>query len=407
MLNAVHQEEEKSIGVLPNEGARNPLYSLASRLMQASLDKRLPILPKLFAGLRSISEPLRTLGRHCGREDFHHPATRRIPDKLADRPQVIHAHNLFGNYFDLRELPRITRKLPFVLTLHDMWAFTGHCSHPLDCKRWRDACGQCPHLELPPALPSDGTASNLALKKTVYSQSRLHVATPSQWLMDQMDQSVLRPGAVTTKIIPNGVDQRAYRPGNKAAARQHLGLPSDAKILLFVAAGNRANPWKDYDTLERAAQILAAGLQDGPLILLAPGAADSPHACEDLEIRSVPWVSDPQELARYYHAADLYLHAAHAENFPNVILEALSCGLPVIGTETGGIPEQIDEGRTGHVVPQGDAESMAGQALSLLSDMDKHTRFCEEAARTARGTYCRERMGRDYLDWFEELLATA
>ncbi len=406
MLNALHDEADGRTEVLDNDAARNPLFKLAKGLMHASLERRVPLLPKLLQAILSASEPARTARRLAGRDDFHQPATRSIPGRLAPRPQIIHAHNLFGGYFDLRELPRISRQVPFVLTLHDMWTFTGHCSHPLDCDRWLRSCGQCPYLELPPSLPRDGTAANLALKKRIYASATIHVATPSRWLMEQMHQSVLEQGATTARVIPNGVDQDAFRPGNKTTARRDLGLPANASVLLFVAAGSRDNPWKDYETLEKAAQILAAKTRDGPLVLLAPGGGNAPPQ-EGLEFRPMPWVGDARELARYYHAADLYLHAAHAENFPNVILEALSCGLPVIGTRTGGIPEQIEEDRTGHVVPKGDAQAMAEKAHLLLTRPEKHQSFSEEAARTAKGTYCRKRMGRDYLAWFDELLEAA
>ena len=407
MLNAVHASDDRKILPIDNDAYRNSVYRLTKKLLQASLDKGVPILPRLLGVLLALCEPVRTLQRASGREDFHQPATRRMPDLLQPRPQVIHAHNLFGEYFDLRQLPRISKQVPFILTLHDMWSFTGHCSHPLGCNRWLQACGKCPRLDLPPALTRDGTAANLDLKRRVYSDSCLHVATPSQWLMEQADQSVLHPGISTAKVIPNGIDQNAFRSGNKAAARQHLDLPSDAKILLFVAAGTRGNPWKDYETLDTATRIIAERLKDERLILLAPSASEARQEADDFEIQPIPWLEDKHALARYYQAADLYLHAAHAENFPNVILEALSCGLPVIGTRTGGIPEQIQEGLNGHIVPQADPEAMADKAHDLLTRPDQLARFSNNAARAAQGTYSIKRMGQEYLDWFEELLQAA
>ena len=323
------------------------------------------------------------------------------------KPQVIHAHNLFGGFFDIRQLPRISMQLPFVMTLHDMWAFTGHCSHPLDCTRWQDACGECPYLGLPPSLEKDGTAFNLATKKRVYSLSSLHVATPSQWLMDKARSSVLAPGMQSSKVIPNGVDQDAFQPGSKQEARESLGLPQDASVLLFVAAGDRTNPWKDYDTLETAAQILASKLPSRKLLLLVPGASAGTDALEGVATHPVSWTDDKSVLAKYYQAADIYLHAAHAENFPNVILEALSCGLPVIGTNTGGIPEQIQDGHTGFIVPQSDPQAMAEKAHALLAKPGRLSNFSLAAAASAKGTYSLSRMGSDYLDWFQELLEAA
>lgn len=407
MLNAVHNDTKGQTRVLQNDDARNPLFRLTKRLMEVSLQKRIPFIPKLLRLTLSASEPNRTVKLRAGREDFYQPATRGIPEQLNPRPNVIHAHNLFGNYFDLRELPRISRQLPFVLTLHDMWTFTGHCSHPLDCERWLQACGQCPYLELPPAVPRDSTAANLALKNKIYKSSVVHVVTPSRWLMEQMEKSILRQGSASTKVIPNGVDQNIFKPGDQATARKYLGLPKDAKVLLFVAAGSRSNPWKDYETLDNAVKILASKKQDTKLILLAPGSKNAGNHYHGVEVHPMPWISNRSDLAHYYHAADLYLHAAHAENFPNVILEALSCGLPVIGTRTGGIPEQIDEDRTGHVVPKGDAQAMAEKAHLLLNSPEKRQNFSDEAARTAKGAYSCKRMGRDYLAWFDELLEAA
>ena len=407
MLNAIYQSKDKRIQIIDNDRFRNPIFRLTQKLLKISLQKTIPILPKLFSLLLAGSEPIRTLKKINGREDFHQPATRCLTDLVNPRPQVIHAHNLFGGYFDLRQLPRLSRQVPFILTLHDMWAFTGHCAHPLGCERWKQACGQCPHLDLPPAIPKDGSAANLTVKKRIYAESRLHLATPSQWLMDQVNRSILKPGITNAKVIPNGIDQGVFRPGDKAAARRHLDLPMEAHILLFVAAGNRSNPWKDYETLDTAVQMLSNRLQGQRLILLASGQLEKENPHKNVEVRHIPWLDDKAELVHYYHASDLYLHAAHAENFPNVILESLSCGLPVIGTRTGGIPEQIQEGRNGHVVPQRDPEAMAGKAHDLLCQPETLARFSKNAADQAKSTYSLERMVREYLCWFEELLIDA
>jgi hypothetical protein len=62
----------------------------------------------------------------------------------ADPPDVIHAHNLRGGYFDLRALPELSRVAPLVLTMHDMWLITSHVAHSFECERWRTGCGECP-----------------------------------------------------------------------------------------------------------------------------------------------------------------------------------------------------------------------------------------------------------------------
>jgi glycosyltransferase involved in cell wall biosynthesis len=407
LYNAIHDVPGQQIQKLRNDQSRNVFQRILHMGMKASLDKGIPLLPKIFQQLMCLAEPIRHLHIRQGHDDFWQPATSRIPGGIDPPPVIIHAHNLFGGFFDLRQLPRISGWLPFVWTLHDMWAFTGHCSHPLDCRRWLESCGKCPYPSLPPAVTKDGTAFNLAQKRAVYEKSRVYLATPSQWLMDRAQSSVLAPGVVSARVIPNGVDQSSYKPASKSAAREALGIPQGASVLLFVAAGNRSNPWKDYDTLDGAAQILARRLHPGKLVLMVPGADHPSVNLLGVEVKPVPWTDDPASLATYYQAADLYLHAAHAENFPNVILEALSCGLPVVGTDVGGIPEQIQDGVNGFVVPKSDPQAMADRAIELLSDKSKLNLFSESAASSARGKYSLERMGNEYLDWFHELLEAA
>jgi glycosyltransferase involved in cell wall biosynthesis len=86
------------------------------------------------------------------------------------------------------------------------------------------------------------------------------------------------------------------------------------------------------------------------------------------EVRFIPYQANQESVARYYEAADLYVHAAPADTFPNTILEALACGTPVVATAVGGIPEQVEDGQTGFLVPVGNARALAERLTQLLSD---------------------------------------
>jgi glycosyltransferase involved in cell wall biosynthesis len=89
---------------------------------------------RLVDMLRRLARPRRAWDRWRGVEDFNYPgADYAAPAADGWQPDVIHAHNLHGDYFDLRALPGLSRRLPFVWTLHDTWALTGHCGHFIDC----------------------------------------------------------------------------------------------------------------------------------------------------------------------------------------------------------------------------------------------------------------------------------
>ena len=109
-----------------------------------------------------------------GREPMYYPATKNLTFSKEISPDIIHLSNLHGKYFDLRQIPKISSKIPTVLRLSDMWMFTGHCAHSLECELWKNGCGHCPDLTLYPSLLRDGTKSNHALKEE-YIKSRSYI----------------------------------------------------------------------------------------------------------------------------------------------------------------------------------------------------------------------------------------
>jgi glycosyltransferase involved in cell wall biosynthesis len=320
---------------------------------------------------------------------------------------------LHGELFDLRELPRLSHTVPVVLTLHDAWLLSGHCAHSFDCDRWKTGCGECPDLTIPPAVWRDATAFNWQRKKQIYSQSRLFVSTPSRWLMRKVEQSMLAPAIAAARIIPNGVDLTSFRPGNKATARSALGLPSDPRILLFVSKRPRRSMWKDYPVLDAAFGQLGNRLTRQLLLLIVLGETAPTERRGRNEVRFVAYQGDPETVARYYQAADLYVHPSRADTFPSTVLEALACGTPVVATAVGGIPEQVlDLGAhtadqaTGILTPPADAAALAAGIERLVLDPKLLQQLSQNAAADARSRFDFERQADDYLNWYGEILSS-
>jgi glycosyltransferase involved in cell wall biosynthesis len=140
------------------------------------------------------------------------------------------------------------------------------------------------------------------------------------------------------------------------------------------------------------------------VFFVALGENGSPERIGQAEIHFVPYQRAPEAVARYYQAADIYIHAARADTFPNTILEALACGTPVIATAVGGIPEQVKALRTEHnsvnsygqdhatgfLVSPGNAEELAARIQDLLGD-DVLQRLSINAAVAARQRFNLER----------------
>ena len=180
----------------------------------------------------SLAEPGRALDILRGREDFRFLGTGRLLTLTSKLPHIVHCHNLHGGYFDLRMLSWMSQQVPVILTLHDEWLLTGHCAHSFLCEKWKTGCGQCPDLSIYPAIRRDASDYNWRRKKEIYARSRLYIATPSRWLMNKVEQSMLSPAIVNTRVIPNGVDLDIFRPSDKQEARAALHIPQQTKVLL-------------------------------------------------------------------------------------------------------------------------------------------------------------------------------
>jgi glycosyltransferase involved in cell wall biosynthesis len=357
----------------------------------------------LRRGLKALAEPPRALRRARGYEDFDYPGTAALPGLGGSPADVLHLHGLHGGYFDLRHLPRLSAQTPTVVTLHDTWLMSGHCAYTLECERWRSGCGSCPHLDTPPAVPVDRTAANWARKREILSRSRLHVVGPSRWILDRAADSILARGAVEMRHIPNGVDQRVFRPGARHAARQELFIPDEPFVLVFAAT--HGNPYKDEATIAAALPAIAARVAPRRVLFISLGAEAGEAPTQGAEVLAVPFVSDPRRVALYLQAADLVLHAAHAENHPLAVLEAQSCGIPVVATAIGGVPETLVDGETGVLVPHADPAALAEAASAILLDDPRRDAMGAAAFDNASGRFGVGRMVDDYVALYRELVS--
>ena len=400
------RSDEPRVIRIPNEQCRSAWARVWRRALRrlAPLEGRVRGLSRLRALTHGIAEPMRWMQVQRGWEDFHFPGTWRLLDLDPAKPDVVHAHNLHGGYFDLRALPWLSRRVPVVVTLHDMWMLTGHCAHAFGCEKWKTGCHHCEDLSVYPAIARDATAFNWKRKRNIYAASRLYVSTPCRWLMDNVEESMLTLGMRGSRIIPHGVDLSVFKPVDRQAVRVRLGIPQDAAVLLFAAYGIRRNIWKDYETMRQAVARLAERFGERRVVFLALGEESPPERIGAATVQFVPFQKSPEDVARYYQAADVYVHAARAETVGLVILEALACGTPAVATAVGGIPEQVKEGATGFLVPVGDSAAMADRVEKLLRDGALCARMREAAAQDALCRFDAGRQAGEYLAWYAEIV---
>lgn len=293
-------------------------------------------------------------------EFLRHPYTREA--------QVINLHNLHSGYFPYRMLPRLSRSLPIVWMLHDLWAFTGHCGYPnlYGCERWKTGCGQCPALRDYPPLSRDTTAFLWRTKRRVYRRSAITLTTPSQWMVEFVRQSPLL-GHCEVHCIPHGVDTTTYTPSSKAAAREKLGLPADAKIVLFSAFDAFLRRKGGVYLFEALQRLTSEGMKD--LLLVTVGQnQDTIGPKYGFPVRALGRIRDEQSMALCYSAADIYVGPSLAETFGLVFSEAMACATPVIAFAGTGASEVVRHMETGYLARFQDTEDLTHGIRLLLED---------------------------------------
>jgi glycosyltransferase involved in cell wall biosynthesis len=385
----VHLSTYDSVG-----GAAIAAHRLHKGLLEAGVDSRMLVMEK-HSGSDSVSLavpqrqlPLwkRLLKERWDRVCREHHFSDGIPDApfhnihSGFRPDdfravldadVVHLHWTCGFLDWPSTLPWLAERKPIIWTFHDMHA-------PLGVLNYR------PEGELPEAF-AKWEDEVLRQKKGLLDKipaDRLHVIAPSRWMAE-----VARKSPVFNRFrvhhIPCGLSTETFKPLNREAVRELLGLPPGRTAIGFVAQ-NLADKRKGMKVLTEALRSLV-NHPAKPLLVTAGGTPQEIPGIESLHLGSF---DGEKMLALFYNALDLFICPSLQDNLPNTVLESMSCGVPVVAFQVGGLPDMVRPGLTGWLAQAvGDAAQLASTIAEALDRGSLHQRM---------GTSCREVARREY-----------
>lgn len=324
------------------------------------------------------------------------PTKKLIREIEQIKPDLIHLHNIHGFYLNYPILFRYlsTVDIPVVWTLHDCWAFTGHCAWPIHghCDRFQEQCCHCPLQSkgYPKSFLLDRSRSNFKLKKRYFrSLQDLHLVTVSRWLEQQVRLSFMQDMDIRT--IYNGLDTEVFRPSGTPPTSVTDGHP------LVLGVCNAWYDWKGLDDMAALREILP----DDYEVMVVGVNEDQMHRLPE-GITCIRRTDSVSQLAEIYSQADVFVNPSKVESFGMTTAEALSCGTPSIVYDTSACPEVVDN-LTGRVVPLGDVNALAKAVMEI----------CSLPGREAMRQACRERAIRlfnrqdrykEYLQLYNEVL---
>ena len=273
-------------------------------------------------------------------EPWH--GTRRLlcppaPEDL-DGVDVVHLHTV-ADWFDVPSwLEILPKHIGVIVSLHDMWHFTGGCFLYRGCNLYSETCAPCPILKTP--LNRVLAKDEQRRKLRAYRNRRVQFVANSQWLANLAERSPIVRVCGGTRVIPPGIDTTIFRPQDKAESRANFGIAQDA----FVIAAGAASLADTNKNIQWLLQQLAklSGLDNVLILLAGEGAIKTPVG---LNVRAVGRVPDRAKRSKLFGAADVFVSASLMETYGVTLIEAMSCGTPVVAFRVGGIPEAAPDGQ--------------------------------------------------------------
>ncbi len=344
---------------------------------------------QIFIGSRAGVGLHVRLGVYTGRMgQFSRFSTYRFLKKL-DRlqPDILHLHNLHGWFINYPMLFRWIKKrnIKVIWTLHDCWAFTGHCPYfdMAECSKWKTGCHACSQYREYPQSKIDNSKFMYRQKKKWFTGVRdLTIVAPSAWIGNLVKTSFLKEYPV--QVIHNGIDLSIFKP-TESDLRQTMGLSGKIVLLGCADAWGKRKGLDVFASLSKRLgsryAILLVGLEKKDAKDLPP------------QIQVLGRTDSPEALAKLYTLADVFVNPTREEMFGLVNLEALACGTPVVMFNTGGSPETIDES-CGIVVEKEDIDALE-QAIRYVGE---EAPFSKEACLARAQKF-------DVKDKYEEYIA--
>jgi glycosyltransferase involved in cell wall biosynthesis len=342
--------------------------------------------------IQRLESLLRRITVRFGLNDVHCLSTYGIKKtRIYSDADILNFHGLQGSYFNFLALSYLTSDKPGILTLHDMWPFTGHCAINYGCNRWKTGCGHCPHPEATPPIQRDATRLEWKLKNWTYSRSRLGIITLSTCRTEEVRQSMLNRFPIYQ--IPNGIDIHMYQPLDRGKCRDIIGIPQNKKVLMFAAA----KPYqfnKGGDLLIKAFQDLPKSLKKECILLVLGDRGEGLAEAAAIPTVNLGYVANDRLKAAAYSAADLFVFPTRAESLPLVLQESMACG----------VPDVVRAGVTGYLAePENVADFRTG-IVKLLED-DRLRNLMSQACRSiAVDEYSLELQVERYLDVYRQML---
>ncbi len=295
------------------------------------------------------------------------------------KPDIIHLHNLHGYYVNYEILFSYLSiaEIPVVITMHDCWLITGHCTFfsDINCIKWKTECNTCPKIKnYPKSFFVDNSKRNYNLKKKLFTAiDNVTLVPVSYWLSGIVKESFLNNRKL--HVIHNGVDLQSFHPVNSSKKIKNKYSIGDKKILLGVATSWDAR--KGIHDYYKLAELIS---KEYAIVLVGLSKKQIEKLPEN--ILGIERTENVSELNELYSAADIVLNLSYQESFGMTTVEGFASGTPSIVYNCTASPELITSD-TGLIVEAGNIQQLL-DAIEIITKNGKlhYSNNCRKLAET-------------------------
>lgn len=257
---------------------------------------------------------------------------------------LVHLHWINDEMLSISDIGKMRK--PLVWTMHDMWPIGGaaHFFGNDDGQVWK------PHNRFDRWVWE---------RKKRHWQNPMHLVAPSEWLA-----GLARSGSLTKHqpitVIPNPIDTEVWQAIERNKALETLGLSQSQRYIVFGASGSVFDQRKGFDLMDQALrQLQFESLLHDVVVVVLGGSESNGLPQTDLPVHFAGKIQNDELLNLYYSACDVAVIPSRLDNLPNVAIEALACGTPVVAFDVGGLRDVVDHQHTGYLARSESVEDLA------------------------------------------------
>ncbi|MFK2292495.1 glycosyltransferase family 4 protein [Bacteroides fragilis] len=325
-------------------------------------------------------------------------ATERLIKKIGEiHPDIIHLHVIHGYYLNYKVLFKFLSEsnIPVVWTMHDCWAYTGHCVYytSVNCEKWKTECSHCPvSTSYPQSVLWDRSKHNFRNKNEAFTsldRKKLVIVPVSKWLADEVEGSFLKKYPIVP--IYNGVNTDVFV--HSSINKKKYGV--DGKFMILGVA----TQWTERKGIQDFIKLSKFISEDVAIVLV--GLTHKQIVGLPSSIIGISKTDNVQQMVELYSSADLYISFSMEETFGLTIAESLSCGTPALVYNTTATPEIVSE-ETGFIVTPGDFNAV----IDVINTVKLHgkTNYSEKCHQRALTFFSKKSKSSDYISLYKSLL---